>query len=187
MFKKIKIVWTVPNILTVIRLLLIPVFISLMNQNQMMKALVVFVIASLTDAIDGYIARNYNAISDFGKLLDPLADKLMVLSLMLSMLSKNIVPLSAIIILLVKEALMIIGGIFLLNKNKVVYALTIGKISQFVVVLALISCFFSDFFIKNQLYVHTWLIWTGVALAVASLVYYCFVNICSLFKKQDKQ
>lgn len=186
MFKKIKFVWTVPNILTVIRLLLIPVFVHLMNENQMMKALVVFVIASLTDAIDGYIARNYNAISDLGKLLDPLADKLMVLSLMLSMLTKGIVPLSAIIILLIKEALMVIGGLFLLNKNKVVYAMPIGKISQFVVVLALISCFFSDFFIEKKLYVHIWLIWIGVALAILSLIYYSFININSLLKRPKK-
>ena len=69
-----------PNALTLLRLLLIPVFVVLMANNRMMPALGVFVFASLTDILDGWIARRYQLVTDFGKLADPLADKLMVLS-----------------------------------------------------------------------------------------------------------
>ncbi|HPY94510.1 MAG TPA: CDP-alcohol phosphatidyltransferase family protein, partial [Clostridia bacterium] len=69
-----------PNALTMLRLALIPVFIYLMAKDQMMPALAVFITASLTDILDGWIARRWNLITDFGKLFDPLTDKLMVLS-----------------------------------------------------------------------------------------------------------
>ena len=75
-------VWTIPNVLTMIRLLLVPVFVVLFLKGHKMASLGVFIAASLTDMLDGYLARKLNQITDFGKLFDPLADKLMVLSAM---------------------------------------------------------------------------------------------------------
>ena len=71
-------VWNVPNVLTMIRLALIPAFVALHACGHAKLALLVFCIASATDWLDGYIARKHNLITDFGKLMDPLADKLMV-------------------------------------------------------------------------------------------------------------
>ncbi|MGC9362123.1 MAG: CDP-diacylglycerol--glycerol-3-phosphate 3-phosphatidyltransferase [Candidatus Syntrophosphaera sp.] len=74
----------IPNILTIIRVLLIPVFIWLVFLSQsphnVAWSLLVFVIAAFTDFLDGFLARKWNVISDFGKIADPLADKLLVLS-----------------------------------------------------------------------------------------------------------
>ena len=75
-------VWTIPNVLTILRIILIPVFVVLFFKGQKMAALAVFCAASLTDMLDGYLARKLNQITDFGKLFDPLADKLMVLTAM---------------------------------------------------------------------------------------------------------
>ena len=75
-------VWTIPNVLTIIRIILIPVFVVLFFKGHKMAALAVFCAASLTDMLDGYLARKLNQITDFGKLFDPLADKLMVLTAM---------------------------------------------------------------------------------------------------------
>lgn len=185
MSKKIKFVWTVPNVLTLIRLLLIPVFVRYMLKNQMMCALIVFLIASFTDAIDGYIARKHNAITDFGKLADPIADKLMVLCLMCGMVIKGIAPLSAIIIILVKEFLMILGGMILFNKNRIVYSMPIGKVAQFITVLALIACFFHEYFTKIHFPLHMILLWTGVALSVSALFYYAYVNRKGFIKNNN--
>ena len=71
-------IWNVPNVLTMIRLALIPVFVTLHAVELEKLALLTFCIASFTDWLDGHIARKYNLITDFGKLMDPLADKLMV-------------------------------------------------------------------------------------------------------------
>ena len=75
----------VPNVLTMIRLLLVPVYVALFVSGQKYAALVTFLAASLTDLLDGRIARKYNLITDFGKLVDPFADKVMVLTALLSM------------------------------------------------------------------------------------------------------
>ncbi|MGI6726315.1 MAG: CDP-alcohol phosphatidyltransferase family protein [Christensenellales bacterium] len=176
-----------PNALTMLRLLLIPVFVYLMAENRMMPALAVFVIASLTDIADGWIARRYNLITDFGKLFDPLADKLMVLSVMVMLAIKGIAPWAAICILLAKEALMLLGGLLLYKRNIVVYAMPIGKAAQLVTIVSLIACFFHDRFVPPLPPIHLYLLWTGVTLALISLVYYARQNGVKLFMAQSGQ
>ncbi len=175
-----------PNALTMLRLLLIPVFIWLMAADRMMSALVVFVFASLTDILDGWIARKWNLVTDFGKLFDPLADKLMVLSVMAMHAIKGIAPLAAILILFVKEALMLVGGLLLLKKQIVVYSQALGKMAQFVTVIALVLCFFHEDFNRLGQPIHLWTLWTGVGLALASFVYYANVNGRLIFSSDAK-
>lgn len=74
---------TTASKLTIARVLLIPVFMAVYLLDQHWVALAVFIVASVTDLADGYIARHYDQVSDFGKFLDPLADKLLVFSAML--------------------------------------------------------------------------------------------------------
>lgn len=174
-----------PNALTLLRLLSIPVFICLMLDNRMMPALIVFAAASITDILDGWIARRYDLITDFGKLFDPLADKLMVLSVMAMLAIKGIAPVAAIIILFAKELLMFIGGLLLLKKKIVVYSMMVGKVAQFVTVVALILCFFHETFNRLGYPVHLWLLWAGVALALVSLFYYARHNGVKIFAKPD--
>ena len=80
----------VPNVLTVVRILLVPVLIAaLLSESEYgdLFAAIVFAVASLTDAIDGYIARSRNLITTFGKLMDPVADKLLVIAALVSLVS----------------------------------------------------------------------------------------------------
>ncbi len=70
----------IPNILTMLRVIIIPFFIYYFTQNELMLAFTLFIIASVTDYFDGYLARKFQVISNFGKIMDPLADKLLVLS-----------------------------------------------------------------------------------------------------------
>jgi CDP-diacylglycerol--glycerol-3-phosphate 3-phosphatidyltransferase len=70
------------NKLTMIRVVLIPVFIVLLYLGRTIPALAVFIVASVTDFVDGYVARKYHLVTDFGKFMDPLADKLLVMSAM---------------------------------------------------------------------------------------------------------
>ena len=172
-----KRIWTVPNVLTMLRMALIPVYWWLMSEGKMIPALCTYVAASLTDLADGYIARKYHQITDFGKLMDPLADKLMVLSVMLSMIipmggRPAILPLWPFIVVLAKELLMVVGGLFMLKKGIVVYSKVIGKAAQFVMVCSLICAFFYEYFDSIGLPVYLWLLYLAVALTVGALVYY---------------
>ncbi|MBQ5808134.1 MAG: CDP-alcohol phosphatidyltransferase family protein, partial [Clostridia bacterium] len=85
--------WNVPNILTVIRVILVPFFmltVLLPGESAMWRiiAAAVFALISFTDMLDGKIARKYNLVTDFGKFLDPLADKFLVLGALLALLKK---------------------------------------------------------------------------------------------------
>ena len=171
--KKKQNIWNVPNALTMLRMALIPVFWYLMMADQLYAALAVFVAASLTDIADGYIARKFDLITDFGKLMDPLADKLMVISMMTSLAIKGIAPWAALAIILAKEATMVTGGLILYKHQVVVYSKWIGKIAQATVVCALISCFFHEWLLKTFGFpVHTLLLWLGVALTLCALGFY---------------
>lgn len=166
-------IWNVPNALTMIRMALIPVYWVLILNDHLYAALAVFVVASLTDLADGYIARKYNLITNFGKLMDPLADKLMSVSVMLSMAIKGIVPWAVLIILLCKEAIMVIGGAVLYRNNVVVYSIWIGKLAQTVVVISLLSCFFHEWLQARLGFpLHLYLLWAGVALTLIALFVY---------------
>lgn len=126
-----------PNILTLIRLLMalsfIPVFFYEQHSNpDGIVALMLYTLASVTDIVDGYIARKFSAISDFGKIFDPLADKLLqfIVSLCISCVEPVflIVP----IFLFVREILMLIGAIMLYKKKVVVSSNIYGKLASFV-------------------------------------------------------
>ena len=139
-------VWTIPNVLTIIRMILIPVFVVLFFKGHKMAALAVFCAASLTDMLDGYLARKLNQITDFGKLFDPLADKLMVLTAMVLQTFWGPLPLVAVIIVAAKELVMVLGGVFMLSKNVVVYSNYVGKSAQVGFIASLVLSFFHDRF-----------------------------------------
>ncbi|MBR5533894.1 MAG: CDP-diacylglycerol--glycerol-3-phosphate 3-phosphatidyltransferase [Ruminiclostridium sp.] len=91
------------NKLTMIRVVLIPVFIVLLYLGYVLPALAVFIVASVTDFVDGYVARKYNLITDFGKFMDPLADKLLVISAMAWFVEVGWMPGWAFFIVLARE------------------------------------------------------------------------------------
>jgi CDP-diacylglycerol--glycerol-3-phosphate 3-phosphatidyltransferase len=95
-----------PNALTVFRILLVPVLVvALLGEtpNGDLLAAIVFAIASLTDAVDGYIARSRNAITTFGKLMDPVADKLLILAALVSLVSLNRVEAWVAMVIIARE------------------------------------------------------------------------------------
>ena len=122
-------IWNVPNVLTILRLLLIPVFVVLHVMGFPKMALLTFCVASFTDWLDGHIARKHHLITDFGKLMDPLADKLMVCTALIMQGIAKVFPVPAIVIVIIKELVMIYGSSYMLHKNIVVchFLFTIGK------------------------------------------------------------
>ncbi len=187
MAQKGKMVWNVPNVLTILRLLLIPFFCVLMMQDKMTESLIVYLAAGATDLLDGYLARKNNEITAFGKLMDPLADKLMVVCLMIGLVIKGIIPLAACIILTIKELLMGIGSLILLKRDVVVYSKRIGKIAQFTLFVSLVLCYFHEHFARIGFPLHLYLLWLGVVLALISLYYYYRTNLKYVFFPPDNQ
>ena len=94
---------TTANKITVFRILLVPVFLVLCYSGKRIPALIVFLLASLSDLADGYIARHYNQISDFGKFMDPLADKILVMAAMCYFVEVGRMPGWALAIVLLRE------------------------------------------------------------------------------------
>jgi len=96
-----------PNKITMLRVFLIPFFVVFMLVSAIPYskyiALVIFVVASLTDTLDGYIARKYKLVSNFGKFMDPLADKLLVSSAMICLVSLNRIPAWVVIVIISRE------------------------------------------------------------------------------------
>lgn len=124
----------IPNILSCIRLALIPVFVIIFffgeGEHKYHIALLVFLLAGATDVVDGYLARKNNWISDIGKILDPLADKLMQCTVLICLAVANLVEAWFITPYILKEFLLVLGGYIILKKRKVVVVSNIvGKLA----------------------------------------------------------
>ncbi len=128
----------IPNILTIIRFLLIPIIIFYVFTGNYILAFVFFSISGLTDIADGFIARKFNLISNFGKLMDPLADKLTQIATLTSLVLTNIIPIWILLIVLLKEFIMICGASFLYGKDVVVYSKWYGKLATVLFYIAIV-------------------------------------------------
>lgn len=128
----------VPNILTIIRFLFIPFIVLNIFIGNYILAFIFFTISGLTDIADGFIARRFNAISNFGKLMDPLADKLTQIATLTSLVIVNLIPLWILLIVLLKEFIMIVGASFLYGKDVVVYSKWYGKLATVLFYIAIV-------------------------------------------------
>ena len=119
---------TTANKITIFRVILIPVFLVLAYSGHSLWAFAVFVIASLSDMADGYIARHYNQITDFGKFMDPLADKVLVMAAMCLFVEQGRIPGWALAIVLLREFAVSGMRLVAVEQGRVIAAATSGKI-----------------------------------------------------------
>jgi cardiolipin synthase len=106
---------TIPNILSMLRLLLIPVFLVLLLLGEYGWALVALVVSAGTDFVDGYVARRFNQISRVGQLLDPAADRLFIFSTLIGLAWQQLLPWWFVLIIVARDALLLILGVVLAN------------------------------------------------------------------------
>lgn len=128
----------IPNTLTIVRFLLIPVIIIACVQEEYIWAIAILTISGLTDILDGTIARKYNLISDFGKLMDPLADKLTQISLLTTLFLKGIISIWILVVVVLKEFCMVSGASFLYGKELVVSSKWYGKLATVLFYFAMV-------------------------------------------------
>ncbi|HCT91858.1 MAG TPA: CDP-diacylglycerol--glycerol-3-phosphate 3-phosphatidyltransferase [Lachnospiraceae bacterium] len=168
-----------PNKLTMLRMILIPFFLAFLMGGFPVEggkwiALAIFVVASLTDTLDGYLARRDNLVTNFGKFMDPLADKLLVCSALIAFVDMKVIPTWIVMIIIARE--FIISGFRLVaSDNGIVIAAGIwGKcktVCQMVMIIVLIADLGGIFDMIGQV-----LIWLSLVLTVISLVDYLVRN-----------
>lgn len=168
-----------PNKLTVLRVIMIPFFVFFMLTDMAggaskWIALALFIIASFTDTLDGYLARKHNLVTNFGKFMDPLADKLLVSAAMICLVATGDLP-SWIVIIIISREFIISGFRLIASDNGIVIAASYwGKfktVSQMVMIVVLIADFGGVFDIVGQA-----LVWIALILTVVSLVDYIAKN-----------
>ncbi len=131
-----------PNVLTVLRIFMVPVFAYLYHCEATGWALAVFLLAGLTDALDGYLARRLRQITSFGKLMDPLADKLMTLTMLICLAVSGRIEKWVPIAMMFKEACMVGASTFLLRKRNVVaHANLFGKTATVLFIVAIAAVY----------------------------------------------
>ncbi|HPF18760.1 MAG TPA: CDP-diacylglycerol--glycerol-3-phosphate 3-phosphatidyltransferase [Bacillota bacterium] len=163
-----------PNKLTVARVVLVPVFVVLYMQGNTTAALAVFLAASFTDYLDGYWARKYRLITNFGKIMDPLADKVLVYSAFCCMVENGTIPAWMLIVILAREFTVAGMRTVAASEGLVIAAGTTGKIKtvlQMIAVPLLILNRPEWIAVAAQLF-----LWASVIMTVLSGVEYIYHN-----------
>lgn len=181
-----KYIKVIPNVLTIIRFIFIPFIIISISLDNYISALVLFTLSSLSDVLDGYIARKFNAITDFGKLMDPLADKLTQISTLITLYIKRVIPIWIVLVLFAKELVLISGASFLYGKQLVVSSKWYGKLSTVLLYLAVVSTMIINIY-NISIHFDVYIYGLAVCLAILALFGYIehFYKKGYLPKKED--
>jgi len=152
------------NKLTMIRLILVPAFLAVLYigfNGSNYAAMAIFIVAGLTDIADGYIARNRGQVTDFGKFMDPLADKILVVSAMLWFVEQGLMPAWVVLIVIVREFMVTALRLIAVDNGRVIAAAMSGKIKTVVTIVCLIAMFLD---------LQLWMVYTCVAAITVTTV-----------------
>ena len=179
-----------PNKLTILRIILVPVFMAFMlaipkNAVFVTVSLLIFLIASVTDTLDGYLARKNNLITNFGKLMDPLADKMLTTAAYLGLLSMGRASSWAIMLILTRE--FIVSGVRLVaaGDGTVIAASVWGKAKTVFQMVSIIAAFLVMYPICSEetgIFLTNILVWVSAVITVISGADYVIKNI-KVFKE----
>lgn len=139
----------IPNALTIVRFILIPFIVYYILTGQYIAGFIMLTISGLTDILDGFIARKFNFITNFGKLVDPLADKTTQIAVLASLTFKGIIPLWILLIVFLKEFIMISGASFLYGKKLVVSSRWYGKLATVLFYVSIVCSLFMEYWNTN--------------------------------------
>jgi CDP-diacylglycerol--glycerol-3-phosphate 3-phosphatidyltransferase len=161
----------VPNALTILRLVLIPVFVVLIlgsDEGYSWPAAIVFAAAGITDQIDGWLARRWHVESQFGKIADPLADRLMIDAAVILLWLEGRLPLLALAVILARDLLLIGGYKLVVNRGYDFEVNLLGKAATWLLYAALALTMVT----RDGTDWPLWLFWGGVALALVAAAQY---------------
>lgn len=177
-------VFTIPNIISFTRILLIIPFIVFFLLGNYLIAFSFILLSGISDCLDGYLARKLNQISDLGKLLDPVADKLTLISVVICMgvLIPEILPIA--IVLVIKDILMLVGGFYLLKKEIIPPpAKWYGKVATVIFYVSVVTIVFFKGFLEYEVYLLT-IILLGITFVV---MMFALIKYAIVFKNLLKE
>lgn len=167
----------IPNLLTAIRLLLVPLFGYFVYKGQYLTGTMIFTIAALTDVLDGAIARKYNMITKWGKVADPIADKLIQFTALIMLNIKGRIPLILVLLVISKDLFILIGSLLLYKKKHIItQANWYGKLTTVVLFAAIGAALFNLSFAP-------YLVYAAIAFTLFSLLMYT-LKFMRLTKKE---
>jgi cardiolipin synthase len=184
---------TIPTVLTIVRLLSVPLIVAAMINQSWGFGFALIVVSALTDLFDGYIARKFNQKTFLGACLDPIADKVLVLSIFFTLAFVNSplfsIPIWFVILVLIKELVLINGAFYLYLKNKHINIepTILGKLTMFTQVLFIIwlfACYFLALVPVKTYYAALGLV---ILLVLSSLYQYVTIGLKSFFKSNKEK
>lgn len=169
--------WTVPNVLSYLRLAAVPVFVSLHLGGRPGWALVVFLAAALTDWLDGLLARLLDQRTKLGAFLDPLADKLLIGAALIVLFLENEAPLWMVALVAFRDGSMALGALMVRRKGLELPSRPsrVGKYATFALTCFIVLGLFDETFTNSEL-LHAWLLvagyFTGLCVAISTAQYF---------------
>ncbi len=135
---------TVPNLITTLRIILAPIFIIYLINDQFLSALIVFLLCGVSDGLDGFVARVFNQKSAIGRYLDPLADKIILVAAFIVLAARGLLPPWLAVMVIARDVLILLGVLmlYLMGASFVVKPSIVSKITtclQFVIPIAVLS------------------------------------------------
>ncbi len=166
-----------PNKLTLLRIILVPVFIVVLMTGHYYISAVIFVVASLTDMLDGKIARKYDLVTDFGKLMDPLADKLLVMSALICLVQLGDIPGWMAIVILGREFAITGLRTVAASSGVVIAAGWTGKIKTVLQMIAVVLILLRNWpFVYLDIPMDQIVLWAAVVMTIVSGAEYIIKN-----------
>ena len=140
----------IANTVSLLRLFSVPIILIMILDNKLQIAFWVFLFASITDIFDGLLARKLKIVTEFGKILDPISDKILIFSVLITLSYKSYIDLPIVIIIVLRDIIILLGAILsILLKKKINYSpLRIGKITFFfqIIFIGILLCNYANFF-----------------------------------------
>ena len=166
-------IWTISNLLSILRIILVIPIVALLQDNNTAdrwQILALMVIAALTDLLDGMFARRLNQGTEFGKIIDPVADKIAIGAISIALAIQGKLPFWFIVLVILRDIVIMAGGVYVKNKKNItLQSNTIGKWAVLVISLLIILSIF-DFY--GILWLKTLLLAVGVMVLVLSFILY---------------
>lgn len=177
------------NLLTLLRMLLIPVFVSLLVYQRPTGAFLIFCLASFTDALDGYVARHRGSQSRLGAFLDPMADKLLLTTsfITLTYLHPDLLPFWITVIVISRDILMVLGAVLIHMAGGQVYPTPtmLGKVSTAFQMATVLAVLVTLAFAMGA-GIKTWLVWLTAVFTVSSGLQYLYKSTKLLNQPTEK-